>query len=101
MIFLIRHDHEKVSRLKTFLSYKEAKKGIRKPQSGLDEQHDADAPSETAEPGRQRKKIKFSWDIISHYCGVLEEEDSSCDIYYDKALRDKEVRLKVSFRGSV
>lgn len=96
VIFMIRHNHEKVSRLKTFLSYKEAKKGVRKTQPCLDDQQDADTLNEAAEPGRQRKKIKFSWDIISHYCNVLDEEDDgSRNVYYDKALRDKEVRLKV------
>ncbi|KAJ3164950.1 hypothetical protein HDU88_004931 [Geranomyces variabilis] len=81
VIFLIRHDRQKVNTLRTYLAFRDA----RKRQEGNDEsvtavaemEDEGEAESSSSTVGR--RKIKFSWDLINHYGSVLEDDDEDDD----------------------
>ncbi|KAJ3021956.1 Transcription initiation protein spt3, partial [Thoreauomyces humboldtii] len=78
LIFLIRHDRQKVNTLRTYLSFRDAQKSAKKNPEAGEEIVEAEAENEGPErssSGIVRRKIKFSWDLINHYGSVLEEDD--------------------------
>lgn len=97
LMFLIRHDRAKVSRLKTFLSWKD----VRKSAKDSDDKPGADAPEmapeDVAGPGaggplnpadaaakgmnkHKKAKVRLPWDVTSFYnVAVPEREDDEGD----------------------
>ncbi|KND01216.1 transcriptional regulator SPT3 [Spizellomyces punctatus DAOM BR117] len=75
LIFLIRHDRQKVNTLRTFLTYKDAQKSAKKNPAPVEQIADDEGLDDSGGTGMVRKKIKFSWDIINHYSSVLEDDD--------------------------
>ncbi|KAI9008069.1 transcription initiation factor IID, 18kD subunit-domain-containing protein [Gaertneriomyces semiglobifer] len=75
LIFLIRHDRHKVNTLRTFLMYREAQKASKQGGSNAPlEQYEEEVLDE-AGPSVVRKKVRFSWDLLTYYGSVLEDDD--------------------------
>ncbi|KAI9684738.1 MAG: Transcription initiation protein spt3 [Trizodia sp. TS-e1964] len=94
LIFLIRHDKTKVSRLRTFLSWKDVRKNVRDSEDkGVTDNPDfvgGDDATTTAvlgasvpvgEAGKKNKKVKVGlpWDIASFYSEQVPEGDDEED----------------------
>ncbi|KAJ3110442.1 Transcription initiation protein spt3 [Phlyctochytrium bullatum] len=101
LIFLIRHDRKKTNRLRTFLSWKEVRK-IKDKGAGT-EVADADEGivGDDAEQKMKASKmrVKFSWDIINNYSGVLSDDDADDEEEDDderQAYEDQIARLRVA-----
>ncbi|KAJ9248424.1 hypothetical protein DTO207G8_7350 [Paecilomyces variotii] len=93
LIFLIRHDKAKVSRLKTFLSWKDVRKNVK----DSDDKGGADAadfagaddplagagvagPQDVAaKPKNKRAKVGLPWDVNSFYSVQVPERDDEED----------------------
>ena len=89
LIFLIRHDHAKVSRLRTFLSWKDVRKNVK---DSDDKGGDADlgggdeavgavpVGGPTGEPTKKRKnKVGLPWEVQSLYNQEVPERDEEED----------------------
>ncbi|TPX57573.1 hypothetical protein PhCBS80983_g03737 [Powellomyces hirtus] len=83
VIFLIRHDRQKVNTLRTYLAFRDAQKSAKKSREANEDLAAAEAEADNEGPdsssGIVRRKIKFSWDLINHYGSVLEEDDEDED----------------------
>ncbi|KAJ5359479.1 SAGA complex subunit spt3, partial [Penicillium cataractarum] len=90
LIFLIRHDKAKVSRLRTFLSWKDVRKNVK----DSDDKGGADAadfaaddaagavagPSDVAsKPKNKRAKVGLAWDVHSYFSVQVPERDDEED----------------------
>lgn len=92
LIFLIRHDKAKVSRLKTFLSWKDVRKNVK----DSDDKGGADAadfagaddpmaggvagPQDmAAKPKNKRARVGLAWDVNSFYSVQVPERDDEED----------------------
>lgn len=90
MIFLIRHDRAKVSRLKTFLSWKDVRKNVK----DSDDKGGADAadfgagddplavagpPEVAAKPKNKRAKVGLPWDLNNLYPVQVPDRDDEED----------------------
>ncbi|CEO59319.1 Putative Histone acetyltransferase PCAF/SAGA [Penicillium brasilianum] len=90
LIFLIRHDKAKVSRLRTFLSWKDVRKNVK----DSDDKGGADAadfaaddaagavagPSDVAaKPKNKRAKVGLAWDVNSYFSIQVPERDDEED----------------------
>lgn len=93
LIFLIRHDKAKVSRLRTFLSWKDVRKNLKdSEEKGGDGGADLTAEGDTgagvlgqsgptADAGKKNKKAKVGlpWDVASFYNETVPERDDEED----------------------
>ncbi|XHG07108.1 hypothetical protein AWENTII_010268 [Aspergillus wentii] len=92
LIFLIRHDKAKVSRLKTFLSWKDVRKNVKdSDDKGGGDAADfagADDPiaggvagpqDVAAKPKNKRAKVGLAWDVNSFYSVQVPERDDEED----------------------
>jgi transcription initiation protein SPT3 len=89
LIFNIRHDRAKVSRLQSFLSWKDVRKNTRTEEGGADDfgaggPDAADPSSNIGGPGgpsdavaskTKKKKVRLPWDISTFYAVALPERD--------------------------
>lgn len=91
LIFLIRHDKAKVSRLRTFLSWKDVRKNVK----DSDDKGGADAadfaaaddaagvvagPQDVAaKPKNKRAKVGLAWDVHSYFSVPIPERDDEED----------------------
>ncbi|KAJ6109119.1 TFIID-18kDa-domain-containing protein [Penicillium sp. IBT 16267x] len=91
LIFLIRHDKAKVSRLRTFLSWKDVRKNVK----DSDDKGGADAadfaaaddaagvvagPQDVAaKPKNKRAKVGLAWDVHSYFSVQIPERDDEED----------------------
>ncbi|ODV90291.1 hypothetical protein CANCADRAFT_2023 [Tortispora caseinolytica NRRL Y-17796] len=113
LMFQIRHDKAKVSRLRTFLDWKDVRKRAKSQQDGgdadmVEEEEDEEelaagdvAPGKRAAAGtaqtRKKKSLRLSWEIACMFPERVPEQDDD-----DEDLDDKEenlatmVRLKVA-----
>ncbi|KAJ3126258.1 Transcription initiation protein spt3 [Nowakowskiella sp. JEL0407] len=97
LIFLIRHDKQKVYRLRAYLTWKEVRK--RKDEVGpTGPKGDAEELVKEAEaPRAKKRKIKFSWDILTSLSDVLtDDEDDESEIDEEELEANEELiqRLK-------
>ncbi|KAI9362035.1 hypothetical protein DFJ73DRAFT_655553, partial [Zopfochytrium polystomum] len=100
LIFLIRHDRKKTSRLRTFLSWKDVRKNVKnKDGAEADEEMAEDGgPASDTKSKARAKKIKFSWDLINSYSSILsDDEDEEVEDEEDKqAYLDQLLRLRTA-----
>ncbi|KAL2915847.1 Transcription initiation protein spt3 [Polyrhizophydium stewartii] len=97
IVFLIRHDRPKVNRLRSFLSWKDVRKNVK-------DNKEAGAPTEEDmledqdKPARiKRMKVKFSWDHLNTYSGVLSDnDDDGADEEERQAYEDQITRLRLA-----
>ena len=101
MIFLIRHDTEKVSRLKMFLSWKDVRRNARDSDDKGGEADIPDDPGAGAGGGvaagpdavkkNRRAKITLPWDVASFYAEQVPERDDEED---DEELENNEAHQR-------
>ncbi|KAJ3207943.1 Transcription initiation protein spt3 [Dinochytrium kinnereticum] len=100
LIFLIRHDRKKTNRLRNFLSWKEVRRVKDKGNGTEAADMDESLAVEDNEPKAKatRLKVKFSWDLLSNYSGVLsdDEADDEDDEDEQQAYEDQINRLRVA-----
>ena len=91
LIFLIRHDKEKVNRLRSFLSWKDVRKNVKVEKGGIEE----DLDDELEKSKVKKMSVKFSWDFLNGYTSVLEENDDEIDEDDEEAFETQTQRLKM------
>ncbi|KAJ1542052.1 Transcription initiation protein spt3 [Nowakowskiella sp. JEL0078] len=97
IIFLIRHDKQKVHRLRVYLTWKEVRK--RKDDLGpAGTKGDAEEFVKEAEtPRAKKRKVKFTWDIMTSLSDVLSDgEDDEDEVDEEEVEANEELiqRLK-------
>ncbi|KAJ3043030.1 Transcription initiation protein spt3 [Rhizophlyctis rosea] len=105
VIFLIRHDRLKVNRMRSYLSWKDMRKRAKENDgTGTADAEEllAEETQETGGADKQGKaskkmKVKFSWDVLTAYSSVLEEdEDDDIDEEDQQAYEDQINRLRMA-----
>lgn len=121
VLFLIRHDRQKLNRLRLFLSWKDVRKNVKDKEGRTQEltvdelmedtQGDGDAQdgddaqmkgqtqqNATGAARVRRRQIRFSWEPLSAYTGILgaADEDASDDEDQRDAYMDQNARLKAA-----
>ena len=102
LIFLVRHNTEKVNRLRLFLSWKDVRKNVKEKEVsngvlGLDDAMVDDAGIEK-EIKMNQKIIQFSWDNLHQWTSVLADEETGQ--IEETAFEEQKNRLKVTFSFS-
>ncbi|KKY22853.1 putative saga-like transcriptional regulatory complex subunit [Phaeomoniella chlamydospora] len=99
LIFLIRHDKAKVSRLRTFLSWKDVRKNVKDSDDKGVDAGDADfaddalpaagpsEPTKKSNPTGKKARVGLPWDVSSFYSEIVPERD---DEEGDNALNEEE-----------
>jgi transcription initiation protein SPT3 len=90
LLFLIRHDKQKIQRLRSFLSWKDVRKNLK----GSDTPTD----NEDSDSKKIQKLPLFSWDPLSTYLNILDVELESEDEYIHDHVAH---RLKVADQVTV
>ncbi|KAI8840541.1 transcription initiation factor IID, 18kD subunit-domain-containing protein [Chytridium lagenaria] len=93
LIFLIRHDQRKTNRLRTFLSWKDVRKGVPDAEEGMA----VDEPEQKTKANKMR--VKFSWDLLNNYASVLSDDEGDDEEEDDderQASEDQIARLRVA-----
>lgn len=72
-LFLIRNDRLKVNRLKSFLSWKDVRRNVKK-----DDTEVIDIDEENG-PARKKSKIKFGWDLLTCLSSCLDDDEIDDD----------------------
>ncbi|KAJ3089763.1 Transcription initiation protein spt3 [Quaeritorhiza haematococci] len=102
LIFLIRHDRQKVNRMRMFLSWKDVRKNVKDRDGGAGA---ADAEELMEEGGAsgdkpmkvKKMKVKFSWDLFNALGSVLSDEEEEEDDEEDReAYEDQIHRLRLA-----
>lgn len=117
MIFLLRHDREKLNRIRTYLSWKDVRKKV-KDSEGADEELDnmegepageslslfcglnkADEVYITADRNLKAHKmrVQIPWDVSNMFGDFLSEETDGADDEEVAAYEDSKKRLRVRF----
>jgi transcription initiation protein SPT3 len=101
LIFLIRHDRAKVTRLRTYLGWKDVRKKAKDTEGGNDvadiDDIGAEETATKANPGH-KMKIKIPWEITNIFSEYLPENSDDEDEDEKEAYEDSKKRLKVSFQ---
>eukprot|EP00834_Sanchytrium_tribonematis_P000323 NODE_6_length_70510_cov_1.054395.p28 type:complete len:296 gc:universal NODE_6_length_70510_cov_1.054395:49023-49910(+) len=90
IIFVIKHDKTKVSRIKRYLSYKDVRKNAKDDEENMDVD---DAEDQQLDEMKQKQTIRLPWEYIEGFTDILDDEeiDDQIDLV---ALKDDNQRLK-------
>lgn len=87
LIFLLRHDSSKVSRLREFLSWRDVRKNVKTEEADvLDEDDEKEAKL-------KRRKVRFPWELATFFID-WDEEESDDDDDSNPAFQESIKRLK-------
>lgn len=86
LIFLLRHDSAKVSRLREFLSWKDVRKNVKTEENEVPDEEDE------KETKLKRRKVKFPWELSGYF--IDWEDGDSDDEETNPAFQESIKRLK-------
>ncbi|ORY55312.1 transcription initiation factor IID, 18kD subunit-domain-containing protein [Leucosporidium creatinivorum] len=94
LIFLVRHDREKLNRIRTYLSWKDVRKKV-KDSEGADEELD-NMEGEPADRTLKASKmqVQIPWDVTNMFGDFLSEETDGADDEEVEAYEDSKKRLR-------
>lgn len=94
LIFAMRHDRDKTSRLRTFLSWKDVRRNAKDDKiEKVDQLVEDDIDTNVQEKTRKKARVKFTWDSLYTMANILsddedeEEDEEEKAAYLDQADR--------------
>ncbi|KAJ3328622.1 Transcription initiation protein spt3 [Gonapodya sp. JEL0774] len=105
IVFLVRHDRAKVSRIRAYLGFKDVRKNAKDTSSSVDpnaadfgagggEETGAGPSASAPVPSFRKRRVKFSWDLLGPYQDVLGEDEDEDDEDMLQAYEEQIARLK-------